>query len=103
MTTDTATPKRVISRRAWIVYCAVCLIFGTTFLAMKIGSNAGMPPFPAVGIRFTAAGVLLVDLRGGIFRRGGRSCRGLSGSARRARVNPVHGIGLSRPAFGGHP
>ena len=72
-------------------------------LSMKIGSNAGMPPFPAVGIRFTAAGVLLVDLRGGIFRRGGRSCRGLSGAARRARVNPVHGIGLSRPAFGGHP
>ena len=58
MTTDTATPRRTISRRTWIVYCAVCLIFGTTFLAMKIGSNAGMPPFPAAGIRFTAAAVL---------------------------------------------
>lgn len=56
MTTDTATPKRVISRRAWIVYRAVCLIFGTTFLAMKIGSNAGMPPFPAAGIRFMEMG-----------------------------------------------
>lgn len=75
MTTDTATPRRTISRRAWIVYCAVCLIFGTTFLAMKIGSNAGMPPFLAAGIRFTAAGVSLVGLRGGIFRRAGRADR----------------------------
>ena len=75
MTTDTTFPKRTISRRAWIVYCAVCLIFGTTFLAMKIGSNAGMPPFLAAGIRFTAAGVLLVGLRGGIFRRAGRAGR----------------------------
>ena len=52
-----------IPRRAWVVYAAMCLIFGTTFLAIKIGSNAGIPPFLASGLRFSVAGALLIVVR----------------------------------------
>lgn len=44
-----------IPRRAWVAYVLICLIFGTTFLAIKIGSNAGTPPFLAPGLRFSVA------------------------------------------------
>ena len=33
-------PRPVISRRAWLVYIGMCLIFGTTFLAIRIGARA---------------------------------------------------------------
>ncbi|TVR90901.1 MAG: hypothetical protein EA428_07415 [Spirochaetaceae bacterium] len=58
--------KNGVTRKplVWIVYAALCLIFGTTFLAIKIGSNAGIPPFIGAGVRFVVAGVVLVVLRG---------------------------------------
>ncbi|WP_400164045.1 DMT family transporter [Brevibacillus sp. TJ4] len=40
-------------------YIVMCLIFGTTFLAIKIGIDAGAAPFFSAGIRFFLAGVLL--------------------------------------------
>jgi drug/metabolite transporter (DMT)-like permease len=40
-------------------YLLVCLIFGTTFLAIKIGVDAGALPFFSAGIRFFAAGLIL--------------------------------------------
>jgi drug/metabolite transporter (DMT)-like permease len=40
-------------------YLLVCLIFGTTFLAIKIGVDAGAPPFFSAGIRFFIAGLIL--------------------------------------------
>lgn len=40
-------------------YLVMCLVFGTTFLAIKIGVDAGAPPFFAGGIRFFAAGLIL--------------------------------------------
>ncbi|MFL1673282.1 DMT family transporter [Paenibacillus dendritiformis] len=40
-------------------YLLVCLIFGTTFLAIKIGVDVSAPPFLSAGIRFFIAGVLL--------------------------------------------
>lgn len=40
-------------------YLLMCAIFGTTFLAIKIGVEAGMPPFFAAGLRFFIAGLLL--------------------------------------------
>ncbi|WP_413303822.1 EamA family transporter [Bacillus sp. 1P10SD] len=40
-------------------YLIMCLIFGTTFLAIKIGINAGIPPFFSAGIRFFIAGSIL--------------------------------------------
>ncbi|MGF9818927.1 DMT family transporter [Brevibacillus agri] len=40
-------------------YIAMCLIFGTTFLAIKVGIDAGAPPFFSAGIRFFLAGLIL--------------------------------------------
>ncbi|MFB9329131.1 DMT family transporter [Paenibacillus aurantiacus] len=40
-------------------YLLMCAIFGTTFLAIKIGVEAGMPPFFAAGLRFFIAGLIL--------------------------------------------
>ncbi|MCM3340584.1 MULTISPECIES: DMT family transporter [unclassified Paenibacillus] len=40
-------------------YLLVCLVFGTTFLAIKIGVDASAPPFLSSGIRFFVAGLLL--------------------------------------------
>jgi drug/metabolite transporter (DMT)-like permease len=42
-----------------IGYLLVCLIFGTTFLAIKIGIDASLPPFFSAGMRFLAAGLIL--------------------------------------------
>ncbi|AIQ50957.1 DMT family transporter [Paenibacillus sp. FSL R7-0331] len=42
-----------------LAYSLVCLIFGTTFLAIKIGVDAGAPPFFSAGIRFFLAGAVL--------------------------------------------
>ncbi|MEO2078600.1 MAG: EamA family transporter [Bacillus sp. (in: firmicutes)] len=48
-------------------YVFMCLIFGTTFLAIKIGIDAGIPPFFSAGIRFFIAGSILFGLM--LFRR----------------------------------
>lgn len=42
-----------------LAYGLVCLIFGTTFLAIKIGVDAGAPPFFSAGLRFFLAGAIL--------------------------------------------
>lgn len=41
-------------------YILVCIIFGTTFLTIKVGIEAGAPPLFAAGIRFFLAGVILM-------------------------------------------
>lgn len=41
-------------------YILVCIIFGTTFLTIKIGIEAGAPPLFSAGIRFFLAGVILM-------------------------------------------
>ncbi len=41
-------------------YAIMCLIFSTTFLAIKIGVDAGLPPFWGAGVRFFIAGLLLM-------------------------------------------
>jgi drug/metabolite transporter (DMT)-like permease len=43
----------------FINYVIMCLIFGTTFLGIKIGVDAGMPAFFSAGLRFFIAGILL--------------------------------------------
>jgi drug/metabolite transporter (DMT)-like permease len=58
MTSDT----RTIGAAGWAVYAGVCLIFGTTFLAIKLGTNAGIPPFLGAGF---AGAVLLVGIATG--------------------------------------
>ncbi|RUT41366.1 EamA family transporter [Paenibacillus anaericanus] len=42
-----------------LAYALICLIFGTTFLAIKIGVDAGAPPFFSAGLRFFLAGAIL--------------------------------------------
>lgn len=44
----------------YFAYALVCLIFGTTFLAIKIGIEAGIPPFIFAGTRFLAAGLMVI-------------------------------------------
>lgn len=44
----------------YFAYGLVCLIFGTTFLAIKLGIAAGIPPFIFAGTRFLAAGLLVI-------------------------------------------
>lgn len=43
-----------------LAYFAMCLIFGTTFLAIKIGLQAGWTPYFSAGFRFFLAGFLVV-------------------------------------------
>ncbi|MFC7373530.1 DMT family transporter [Fictibacillus iocasae] len=40
-------------------YIVMCFVFGTTFLAIKIGMDAGAPPFFSAGSRFFLAGLIL--------------------------------------------
>jgi len=47
------------SGRVYAVFCLICLVFGTTFLAIRIGVASGAPPFLFAGIRFSIAGLLL--------------------------------------------
>ncbi|WP_374965402.1 DMT family transporter [Lysinibacillus sp. RS5] len=42
-----------------ILYSIMCFIFGTTFLAIKVGVDVGFPPFLSAGIRFLVAGAVL--------------------------------------------
>ncbi|HDR8065279.1 TPA: EamA family transporter [Bacillus cereus] len=41
-------------------YILVCIIFGTTFLTIKMGIEAGVPPLFSAGIRFFLAGIILM-------------------------------------------
>ncbi|MBA4494900.1 DMT family transporter [Paenactinomyces guangxiensis] len=41
-------------------YIFMCLIFGTTFLAIKVGIQSGAAPFMYAGVRFAAAGVMIL-------------------------------------------
>ncbi|MDM5188810.1 EamA family transporter [Bacillus sp. DX4.1] len=41
-------------------YVLICIIFGTTFLTIKIGIEAGTPPLFSAGIRFFIAGVIVI-------------------------------------------
>jgi drug/metabolite transporter (DMT)-like permease len=45
-------------KRAWIAWAAVCVIWGTTYLAIKISLDT-IPPFLCGGIRYVIAGVVL--------------------------------------------
>lgn len=44
-----------------LAYFTMCLIFGTTFLAIKIGLQAGWTPYFSAGFRFFLAGMLVVS------------------------------------------
>ncbi len=53
------TPSSARERRlAWIAWMAVCLIWGTTYLAIRVSLET-MPPMIMAGLRWTLAGGLL--------------------------------------------
>ena len=45
-------------RRAWLAWGAVCVIWGTTYLAIKVALTT-IPPFLVGGLRYLAAGAIL--------------------------------------------
>ena len=51
-----STPAQV--RRAWLAWIAVCLIWGTTYVAVKVSLQT-VPPFLMGGLRNVAAGLIL--------------------------------------------
>jgi drug/metabolite transporter (DMT)-like permease len=57
---STGTSKAV-ARRAWIAWVAVCLIWGTTYLFIKIALET-IPPFLMGGLRYTASGIALAGI-----------------------------------------
>jgi len=46
-------------RRAWLAWVAVCVIWGTTYLGIKVALDT-IPPFLMGGLRYVAAGGVLV-------------------------------------------
>lgn len=48
----------LVRRNAWIAFIAVCVIWGTTYLAIKVALET-IPPFLMGGIRYVIAGVVL--------------------------------------------
>lgn len=47
-----------VRRNAWIAFIAVCVIWGTTYLAIKVALET-IPPFLMGGIRYVIAGIVL--------------------------------------------
>jgi drug/metabolite transporter (DMT)-like permease len=52
--------NKPISRSSFIIlYTMICLIWGSTWLAIHIGQEAGMTPFAGVAIRFGVAALIM--------------------------------------------
>jgi drug/metabolite transporter (DMT)-like permease len=47
--------------RAFLAYVIVCVVWGSTFLGIRIGVQ-GLPPFLMAGVRFTLAGLILAGI-----------------------------------------
>lgn len=43
-----------------LAYIVMCIIYGTTFLGITLGLNAGFSPFIYAGLRFSTAGLLIL-------------------------------------------
>jgi drug/metabolite transporter (DMT)-like permease len=54
-------PASATVRRAWLAWAAVCVIWGTTYLAIKICLET-IPPFLMGGLRYVAGGLVLAAL-----------------------------------------
>ena len=71
------TRKKVSARQALVVWLALCAIWGSTWLAIKLGLR-DLPPLTFAGIRFAAAALMLFTisaLRGLRLPRAGRDWR----------------------------
>lgn len=56
--TTAAPDAPATRRRAWIAWAAVCIIWGTTYLAIKVGLDT-IPPFLMGGVRYIASAIIL--------------------------------------------
>ncbi len=61
MTAAAASSSSRTRRLAWISWAAVCLFWGTTFLAIKISLET-IPPFLMGGARYVLAGLILAGV-----------------------------------------
>jgi drug/metabolite transporter (DMT)-like permease len=52
---------RNANRRAYIAWVAVCVLWGTTYLGIRVALET-IPPALVGGLRFTAAGILLIGI-----------------------------------------
>lgn len=56
------TPVRASAARVAVALLAVYLVWGSTYLGIRVVVTAGLPPFGAMGTRFLTSGVLLLAL-----------------------------------------
>jgi drug/metabolite transporter (DMT)-like permease len=56
--TAAASLSPATRQRAWIAWAAVCIIWGTTYLGIKIALDT-IPPFLMGGLRYIASGIIL--------------------------------------------
>jgi len=56
--TSTAAPSARTLRRAWLAWAAVCVIWGTTYLGIKVALET-IPPFLMGGLRYVIGGSVL--------------------------------------------
>jgi drug/metabolite transporter (DMT)-like permease len=75
---------------AWAAFAVVCIVWGTTYLAIRIALET-LPPFLLTGARFTTAGLLLLAV---CWWRGERPPR------RASDLMHIAGIGFSMVAIG---
>ncbi len=74
----TAQPS--IPRAAYIAWISVCVVWGTTYLAIRVALET-IPPALVGGLRFTVAGaVLALVLYGCVASRCRAAARGLASS-----------------------
>lgn len=65
---STAANAAAIERKAWLAWVAICVIWGTTYLFIKIALET-IPPLLMGGLRYASAGVMLAV----VLRAQGRS------------------------------
>ena len=56
--TPGSAQSAAVTRRAWVAWLTVCLVWGTTYFAIKIALET-IPPFLMGGLRYATAGLVL--------------------------------------------
>ncbi len=68
-------------KTVYVAFGVVCGVFGTTFLAIRMGLMAGASPVFLAGVRFTVAGIVLLGALLAAGNTNGRTVAGLLGRA----------------------
>lgn len=53
----------------WLIFCVLALIWGSSFILMKIGLDNGVNPYDIAAVRIVAAGLVLLPIAAGSFRK----------------------------------